>query len=194
MDRDGRREWANRGTRRATVLSPLNSDERNGELSYQTAYDSFVYGRNNGLNRVEKVHLGRWTRKITTGDGIVLYKDALGAVAVESPDGRWHVTDRTGRYAFSSPGLDTKPPERAVPKTMVAHKKPAKSGKSLARAAPKTGKKAAHGALAHAPPSKPKEAGRKLASVGPATLAPAPAEAAPASAPPPSAGPAPTPK
>jgi hypothetical protein len=132
IDRDGNHVWANEGTQRSAVISMNNTDQHNGEIAYQTAYDSYRYGKSNGLNKVQHVkNGGRWTQKITTGDGIIIFKDQTGNVAVQTPDGRWHVTDARGEYASS--GLDL---ERDLPsKTMVASKdakKPAADGRKLA--------------------------------------------------------------
>ncbi|MGZ3027771.1 hypothetical protein, partial [Pseudomonas aeruginosa] len=79
-------------------------------------------GKYNGGNKIETIHQGRWTKKITTPDGIVLYKDAQNNVAVQSPDGAWHVTNPRGEYASSSRELETGSADRQ----MVARAAPAR--------------------------------------------------------------------
>jgi len=138
------------------VLSAANSDERNGELSYQTAYDSFMEGKFNGGNRVEKVSNGRWITKITTPDGIVLYKDAAQNVAIQSPDGKWHITDARGQYAATTRELETR--DQAKEKLAKA-KTPAAGGKKAQLA--KASKKSRKASVA----KKSEGKGRKLASV-----------------------------
>lgn len=130
VDRSGRRVRAREDSKRSTVISMNNSDKRNGELAYQTAYDSYLNGKKKGLNQVQRVkNGGRWTRKITTGDGIVIFKDAAGNAAVQTPDGRWHVTDVHGEYASSSMELEREMPSSTmVAKQDVVPKKASEEG------------------------------------------------------------------
>lgn len=105
VHRDGRYHYARAATPSATMLDPLNSDQRNGRLAYEAAYSAYAAGREKGTNRVEVARTGRWKKKITTERGIVLLKDDWNNVAVRAPDGRWHVTDARGRYAASAERL-----------------------------------------------------------------------------------------
>lgn len=183
-------QWVQReqGLTRAAnphLLSVSNSDEHNGEIAYQTAYDSFMEGKRYGGNRVAHLPGERWTIKITTADGIVLYKDADRNVAVQSPDGKWHVTNADGRYASSSPSLES----GQAPRTMVAKADPpkksalAKAKKGIAKAKLAKAKPAGGGgrqpASVKAPAAPPAVAVVKPADAKPAVVptvvAPAPA-------------------
>ncbi|MGZ3655980.1 MAG: hypothetical protein ACXVB9_16675 [Bdellovibrionota bacterium] len=191
IDRGGHRVWANLGTRKATVISAANSDKRNGELAYQTAYGSYLFGKNNGLNQVERLPPGgRWVTKITTGDGIVLYKDAAQNVVVQTPEGKWHVTDRRGEYASTSYELNKVIPEKEM--IAVVNKPVAKKPKKLAKAK-KPAKKIAERKIASASPP-PAEAAPTASMPAPppapdvaaeAPASPPPTAGAPAAAPPP---------
>jgi hypothetical protein len=169
MDRDGGRAWSNQLHGNEKVLSMDNSDERNGELAYQTAFDSFMEGKNTGGNVVEHVKGSRWSTKITTPDGIVLYKDAAQNVAVQGPDGKWHVTNSRGIYASTSLELESRPmatgsmvaKKQSAPKKKIAKLKKIKPAEQVA-----TEEKADGGEK----PAKEGE-GRKLASVDPAQAA-----------------------
>ncbi|MFX5582984.1 hypothetical protein ABTE20_20475, partial [Acinetobacter baumannii] len=58
-----RRLWAKQES--DGVMSEANSDQRNGELAYQTAFDSFIAGKKSGRNKTQHVkNGGRWVRKI----------------------------------------------------------------------------------------------------------------------------------
>jgi len=102
----GARVWS-RQDENARVLSRKNSDRRNGELAYQTAFMSFQQGRRTRSNKVERLQSGRWVKKITTPDGIELLVDAGKNVAVQGPDRKWHITNGNGEYASSSGRLST---------------------------------------------------------------------------------------
>ena len=121
-------------TRNAGILSPENANRRNGELAYRAAYHSFREGARSGGNKVEPLKdRGRWIKKITTMDEIIMYKDAGGNVALQTPDGKWHVTDARGDYAYTKIELPTETDEFSKD-VMVAEAKPAKNkgGRSLA--------------------------------------------------------------
>ncbi len=105
VHRDGQISFARVASPSATMLDPLNSDERNGKLAYAAAYSAYQAGREKGTNRVEVAKGGRWKKRITTERGIVLLTDDWSNVAVRTPDGKWHVTDEKGRYAATSPEL-----------------------------------------------------------------------------------------
>ena len=186
IDRSGHRVWANEGTERSTVISMNNSDQHNGELAYQTAYDSYLFGKKNGLNKVQHVkNGGRWTLKITTGDGIEIYKDLAGNAAVQTPDGRWHMTDSHGEYASSGVDLDPGSPSKAMVADKDA-KKPAVEGRQLASvkmpAAPAE-KAAPSDSEGMAEKSEPEAAPMAAATPAAAPMAPAGDAMAPAAAP-----------
>lgn|GEM_PF-6297025 len=135
INSDGQARYARTGNRSAGIISPENSNRRNGELAYKAAYDSFREGAAQKGNKVEPLeNRGRWIKKITTSNAIIMYKDAAGNVALQTPDGKWHVTDARGDYAYTKIEL---PLERDEPgtKTMLAAAKPdkkKKGGRSLA--------------------------------------------------------------
>lgn len=112
VHRDGSFHFARVNTGSATMIDPMNTDDRNGRLAYAAAYSAYRKGKAKGTNRVETAKGGRWKKKITTERGIVLLTDDWNNVAVRTPDGKWHVTDDKGRYAASSvrlPGLASEP-------------------------------------------------------------------------------------
>lgn len=102
VHRDGEIHWVKEATDNAKILSPRNSDKRNGELAYAAAYSAYHAGARSGTNRVEQAKAGRWKKRITTARGIVLLTDSWNNVAVRDPNGKWHVTDGKGKYAASS--------------------------------------------------------------------------------------------
>ncbi len=100
--------WLRHGNESSGVISPENANRRNGQLAYRAAYSSFLEGRAAGKNKVNPLeHRGRWNKKIVTWHGITLYKDAGGNVALQTPDGKWHVTTPRGEYAFTGIELPT---------------------------------------------------------------------------------------
>ena len=139
MSSNGQIRYSRYGTRNASLINPENTNRRNGELAYKAAYQSFVEGPQYGLkNKVEPLkNRGRWIKKITTYREIVLYKDAAGNVAVETPDGKWHVTNSRGDYAYTRIDLPMDLVASEQPR-MVAKAEPAKKsakkkgGRSLA--------------------------------------------------------------
>jgi len=108
IHQDGTRSWTREPRRNTRVLSADNPDDWNGEIAYRTAYESFQRGKESGRNKIESVYIGyRWKKRITTEDGIVLLKDDFNNVAIQSPEGKWHVVNGRGQYAATTPSLSS---------------------------------------------------------------------------------------
>lgn len=150
INSDGEFRYARTGTRSAGIISPDNSNRRNGQLAYKAAYDSFREGAALKANKVERLaNRGRWIKKITTANQIIMYKDAGGNVALQTPDGKWHITDARGDYAYTKIELPLEL-EQSAAKEMVAEAKPENAPKSV----------------------KKKKGGRSLASISKPVAAP----------------------
>jgi hypothetical protein len=70
-----------------------------GEASYKRAYNSYLEGKAAGTNVTTPVtNSTRWTTKITTADGEVIYKDGQGGIATRGDNGQWVLTNSSGQY------------------------------------------------------------------------------------------------
>lgn len=65
---------------------------------YAKVYSSYQDGIANGTNQTVAISQGQWTKKITTDDGSVIYKDDKGNMTTKDESGNWLIFNSEAEF------------------------------------------------------------------------------------------------